>query len=198
MPLPAVTSILRRVLDALLLALIIVVLTTLVVARVVPALTGAPTFVVGGGSMEPSIHLGSMVVDRPVPSSDLAVGDVVSIKVGPGQTVFTHRIIRLVPRDNGLWIATKGDANATADPSLVPATAVVGREEAVIPWLGYVVQLLSNVVGVAFLVSLGVLTLVGAWALEIAEEDRRDAGAALTSPAATVAVDQGQGTGATG
>ncbi len=60
-----------------------------------------------------------------VDPTDLAVGDVVSMKIGPEHAVFTHRIIRIVERDDGLWIETKGDANTTADPAITP---IVGRQ----------------------------------------------------------------------
>ena len=185
----AATAIFRRMLDLALLALILIVLTALVVARLIPAVTGGPTFVVGGGSMEPTIPLGSVVVDTPVKAADLAVGDVVSIKVGAAQAVFTHRITRLVTRDGALWIQTKGDANNTEDPSIVPATTVLGRVSVTIPGLGYVVQLMATMAGVAFLMSLGMLTLLGAWLLEILEEDQRTAWSRRRVPAGAMAVD---------
>jgi signal peptidase I len=151
------------------------VIAALAAARVIPMVVGAPAFVVGGGSMEPSIHLGSIVIDGPVATADLDVGDIVSIKVGPEQTVFTHRITRIITRDGVPWIETRGDANQTVDPSTIPATAVVGRVAVVVPGLGYVVQLLASFAGMAFLVSLGMLTLLGAWLLEILEDDQRAA-----------------------
>jgi signal peptidase len=169
----ALTTTLRRFLDLVLLALILTVLASLVVSRVVPAVTGAPTFVVGGGSMAPTIPLGSVVVDKPVAASDLAVGDVVSVKVGPQNAIFTHRIVRLVQREGALWIETKGDANPTVDPSIIPATAVVGRVDSWIPYLGYPIELLSTMAGVAFLLSVGMVTLIAAWLLESLEEDQR-------------------------
>lgn len=183
----AAIAIFRRILDLALLALIVVVLATLVIVRGIPMIAGAPTFVVGGGSMEPAIALGSVVIDRPVAASALAPGDVVTISVGPERAIFTHRITRIVQRDNGLWIETKGDANATVDPSILPASAVIGRVDTVVPWLGYIVQLLSTIAGVAFLVSLGILALLGAWLLEIAEEDLRDALALRPAPSAPIA-----------
>ena len=39
-----------------------------------------------------------------------------------GAAIFTHRIVRIAERAGAIWIETKGDANATADPSLTPAT----------------------------------------------------------------------------
>lgn len=167
------TGLLRKLLDLALIALILTVLVSLAVARIVPAVTGGPTYVVGGGSMEPTIPIGAVVVDMPVAASDLQVGDIVSVKVGEHQTVFTHRIVRTLQRDGAVWIQTKGDANETADPSIVPATAVAGRVSITIPFLGYPIQLLSSLAGVALLLSIGLVTLLSAWLLETLEDDQR-------------------------
>ena len=59
------TGIIRRVLDALLLALIVVVLGGVVLSKLVP-LTGRQTIVIGGGSMEPAVPLGAAVIIKPV------------------------------------------------------------------------------------------------------------------------------------
>ena len=86
--------------------------------------------------MEPAIHLGSAIVVEPVDPRSLAVGDVVSLRSGPNRAIFSHRIIRVVVRDGAVWIETKGDANAAADPSLTPASQVIGRASATIPMAG--------------------------------------------------------------
>ena len=171
----AIVRFARRGLELALVALIGVVVVALVVARAVPLFTGAPTFVVGGGSMEPAIPLGAVVIDAPVAASQLAAGDVVSLKVGPQQVVFTHRITRMVQRDGAVWIETKGDANRAIDPSLIPASAVLGRVQAVIPLLGYAVQELGTLSGLGLLFMLGVLALAATWALDLVEEELRDA-----------------------
>jgi signal peptidase len=165
----------RLGLDMALVALVATVLAGLLVARLVPVITGAPVLVVGGASMEPAIGLGSIAVDQPVTDGSLAVGDVVSLQVGPQLAIFTHRVTRLVPRDDGLWIETKGDANRTVDPSIVPASSVIGRVAVVIPLLGYVVQLLGTLFGLGLLLLLGVIALAGTFALEIVEEELVDA-----------------------
>jgi signal peptidase I len=147
----------RRVLELGLAGLAVGILATVVLVRGVP-LSGRLVLVVGGGSMEPVLSLGSAIVVEPVPISSLAVGDIVTIKVGPDQAIFTHRISRLVDRPDGLWIETKGDANASADASIIPATSVEGRLLMAIPRLGYVVAALSQPSGlVAALGTAGVL-----------------------------------------
>jgi signal peptidase len=167
----SITRIARRTLDVLLLLLICLVVVTMVIERGIPAVTGGATFVVGGGSMEPTIPLGSAVVAVPVAATDLAVGDVVSLKAGEQHAVFTHRIIRLAERDGAIWLETQGDANTAPDPSLVPATDVIGRMSLSIPLAGYLVMVMSSFQGMLFLVSLGVFVLAGAWVLETLEDD---------------------------
>ncbi len=152
-------TVLRRLLDGLLLALVVVSLGVLVLGRVLP-LTGHPTLVVAGPSMEPSIPIGAAVVLDQVAPADLAVGDVVSLRSGPDRAVFTHRIIRLAERDGGLWLETQGDANATPDPSLTPAVAVIGRVAVGIPFAGYLLTLYSAPSGILFVISFGLVLLL--------------------------------------
>jgi len=95
----------------------------------------------------------------------------VSLRVGPGRAIFTHRIVQTVTRPDGLYLRTKGDGNADNDPSLVPASDVIGRVEYHLPWAGYGITLLSSPVGVAFVVCLGLSLLVAAWLLQALEED---------------------------
>jgi signal peptidase len=133
----------RRLIDLAFLGLALVVVAALILARGVP-LTGRSTFVVSGPSMEPAVNRGSAIVVEPVDAGDIRVGDVVTMRVGPEQAIFTHRVIRIAPRPDGLWLETKGDANATPDPVLVPATAVIGRVRLTIPTIGYVMAALST------------------------------------------------------
>ena len=167
----SIARVARRTLDVLLLLLIGLVVVTMVIARGIPAVTGGTTFVVGGGSMEPTISLGSAVVTTPVAATDLAVGDIVSLRVGDEHAVFTHRIIRLADREGAVWLETKGDANIAPDPSLVPATSVIGRVSLSIPLAGYLVMVLGSLQGMVLLASLGVFVLAGTWMLETLEDD---------------------------
>jgi signal peptidase len=147
-----------------------------VLGRIIP-LTGRSTFVVAGGSMEPVIPLGSAVVVEPVRPADLAVGDIVSLKSGPKQSVFTHRIIRVAQLDGQIAIETRGDANLTSDPSLTPASAVIGRVSLIIPFAGFLVALLSIASGVLFVIAIGALLLLLSWLL-----DEPSDGDAATAP----------------
>jgi signal peptidase len=168
--LAAASAGLRRFLDFLLIGLVVVVLLGVMLGKLVP-LTGRQTMIVGGSSMEPAIGLGAAVVIAPVAAEDLRPGDVVSLRAGSESAIFTHRIVGVVERADGLWISTKGDANADPDPTLVPASAVIGRSELSIPFAGYLLALLSIPAGVLFLVGLAATLLASAWLLESLELD---------------------------
>jgi signal peptidase I len=158
----------RRIVDVVLIAMIIAVLAAVAIGKLVP-LTGRQSIIIGGASMEPAIRLGSAAVVTPVDPSVLAVGDVVSMQVDAAKTTFTHRIITIVDRPDGRWIRTQGDANVSPDPTLVPAKAVIGRVDAAIPYLGYLMALLSLPVGVLFVLGLAGTLLAIAWLLESLE-----------------------------
>jgi signal peptidase I len=163
----------RRILDVLLVGIIVIVLVGVALGRLVP-LTGRQTLIIGGGSMEPAIPLGAAVVDEPVAAADLRVGDVVSLRSGPDlKNIFTHRITRLVERPDGLWIETKGDANRTIDPSITPASNVIGRVVATVPVGGYLIKLLSMPAGVIFVLGLAGVIFAMTWLLESLELGRR-------------------------
>lgn len=162
------TAGLRRFLDLLLIVLILVVLGGVILGKLVP-LTGHQTLIVGGPSMEPSLGLGSAIIIEPVPADALAVGDVISLKAGTNAAVFTHRIIEIVDRDDGRWVRTKGDANDSPDPTLVPASAIIGRVTLSIPYAGYLLALLSLPTGILFLLGLAATLLASAWLLESLE-----------------------------
>jgi signal peptidase I len=170
----------RRALDGLLLALFALILVALFLGRFVPVLGGS-TFVVAGPSMGEAVPIGSAVVATPVDPRELAVGDIVSMQVGPQKAIFTHRIVRVVNRSGEVWIETAGDANPDPDPAIVPASAVIGRVGIVLPYAGYLLALLSTVAGLAFVCGLGALIVTAAWLLETVEIDADMAPATLGS-----------------
>ncbi len=176
MPLVAVvTRAARMTLDVLLIVLIVCVLGIVVLARIMPAITGGTTFVVGGPSMEPSIPLGSAVHVVPVEASELRAGDVISLQAGMRNAVFTHRIVRVVNLPEGMYVETRGDANTGPDPSLVPMEDILGRVTVSIPLAGFGIALLSSYQGVMFLIAFGLVLLAGAWLLETVEDEQHEA-----------------------
>ena len=109
-------------------------------------LAGYQLFIVGGGSMEPAIPIGSLVVVSQIDAGRVAVGDVITVRADNG-VVVTHRVVRVVDQAGGRFYEIKGDANRSPDGSLVPARALIGRVDRFVPFAGYGQEYLSTVPG---------------------------------------------------
>ena len=142
----------RRVVRLIGIALFAVLVGLSLLTHIAP-LTGHQLFVVGGGSMEPGIPIGSLVVVSQIDASTVAVGDVITIRADNG-VVVTHRVVRVVDLADGRFFATKGDANQSPDGSLVPARAIIGKAGQYVPLAGYAQAYLSTFAG--FVAVLGV------------------------------------------
>ena len=98
---------------------------------------GLATFVVTGGSMEPTIHKGSLVIDEPVTADKLRLGDIITFDHYDQTT--THRIVGVEGTANATMFSTKGDANQITDPEPLTFPGRVGLVKLAIPGVGYAV-----------------------------------------------------------
>ena len=98
---------------------------------------GFATFVVTGGSMEPTIHKGSLVIDQPTTADKLKLGDVITYDRADQTT--THRIVGVEGSANGTLFSTKGDANTVGDPEPMTFPGRVGLVKLAVPGVGFVV-----------------------------------------------------------
>lgn len=101
-------------------------------ASLVPVVFGWRSYVVLSGSMAPSLRVGDVVVAAPAtvpPPGRIAV---FTDPQRPGRTI-VHRVDRSLPDGS---LITKGDANAAADSTPVPASAVRGEARLRLPLVG--------------------------------------------------------------
>jgi signal peptidase len=141
-----------------------------IAATFLPSLAGYERYVLEGGSMEPTIHRGSLVFDEVVPVAQLRRGDVITYVPAGGVRPVTHRIIELSAQPNGRRVVhTKGDANPTADlrPYELGGTHQA-RVSFSVPYLGWMFMALDNPRARMYLLALPALAialsmLAGAW-----------------------------------
>jgi signal peptidase I len=93
------------------------------------------------GSMEPKISVGGLVVIKPVDAMTLRIGDVISYQRPDLKTPICHRIVEVQEKADGRYFVTKGDANEEIDESLVPVSAVNGKEVYYLPHVGKLTNL---------------------------------------------------------
>jgi signal peptidase len=111
----------------------------LAVALIAPSFLGYGSLTVLSGSMEPTLHVGDVVVERRVPPLALRVGDVVTFRdpANPGR-LYTHRVVSMSASEGSVAFVTRGDANTGVERWSIPEGGSVGRVEYRIPLLGYV------------------------------------------------------------
>lgn len=137
------------------------VLVAAILVFAIPA-TGWRALSVQTGSMVPAIRPGALVFVHSVPSTTLAVGDVITYtsKDKPGETI-THRVTKINRQNGGIYnITVKGDANQSADAPIVPQQ-IVGKVVKSVPLLGSATDVLHKPIGVFFAIILPALFIIG-------------------------------------
>ena len=123
-----------------------------------PTIAGHQIYDVLGGSMEPTIHKGSIVLVKHIDPANLAVKNVITFK-GSNNEIVSHRIVA-VNRGKELTFTTRGDANNGNDINLVPAENVIGEAGVSIPYVGYIINFTQTKAGLLVLIIIpGVLII---------------------------------------
>lgn len=144
-------------------------LATLVLVVVILICAGlfiAPRFgwhldIVRGGSMEPTIKVGSLIVIRPVQPQDVEIDDVITYRGSTDSaTVTTHRVIGVKGSDKSLTFLTKGDANEDPDAYTVAPENVLGRVLLNVPYVGYAMAYIRTPLGMGLLIGIPVLIII--------------------------------------
>ncbi|HVT75945.1 MAG TPA: signal peptidase I [Acidimicrobiales bacterium] len=121
-----------------------------IAALVVPNFLGYDRYVIVSGSMTGTFNQGSVIFDKPKPTAELKVGDIITY-TPPAPTgvnhLVSHRIQSIKLADDGVTrvYRTKGDANPGADPWTFALNAPTQNvEHFSVPYVGYALMALSN------------------------------------------------------
>ncbi|MFC3964959.1 signal peptidase I [Nocardia jiangsuensis] len=165
--------------------LLFVLVGLLVVTILVPLVVGGQSFTILTGSMEPRYSPGTLVVVRPLPAEDLAVGTPITYQVRSGDPhVVTHRIVSLRRSPDGRYgFVTRGDANQVDDEGIVRTEQIRGAVWYSIPYLGYLNNWFSgpkrtNTITVLIVLLAG----YAIYAIATDTRDRRRAGRERSTP----------------
>ena len=150
-------------------SLLLAALILSVVLTRVPVM-GYRTVILGGGSMEPAMDTGSLLISRQAPPASLVTDDVITFRRPGAEPTITHRIVSVREESGQRWFTTKGDANATPDPEEVSFSEGTAYENIfAVPYAGYLLSVMSSRMGIALLVG---LPLLGLAALHILGSDK--------------------------
>jgi signal peptidase len=151
----------------------IAVIAILLLISVFPITGNFKVLAVLSGSMEPSVHTGSIVVVKP--SEFYKIGDVITFgKISKRNTPTTHRINEVKnSTSTGLTYITKGDANNAPDLKEVRPTEIVGKEILTIPYVGYAINTAKKPWGFALIIIVPALLVIFDEAKKIKDEVKK-------------------------
>jgi signal peptidase len=166
---PTKKTLLRTIGTGLSMGLFAIVLAVMVVAVIIPKVTGATPLTVLTSSMEPALPPGTLLIVRPVDTSTVLIGDVITYQIESGQpAVVTHRVTAVTSNSDGeLTFTMQGDNNDSADPPVI-ADQIQGRLWYSLPMIGYLstfingpsrVWILPVVAGAMILYAVGAIVL---------------------------------------
>ena len=108
------------------------------------------TLVVLSGSMGRTDPVGSLVVGRPKPAEEVAVGDVILLRQTlPGKPLapVLHRVIERTDTDGQITVRTKGDANDSPDPETHVLRGAIITPVVHVARLGYLLSFVRTPLG---------------------------------------------------
>lgn len=124
-----------RICSALSIIMVLIVL-AIGAVMIVPKVMGNDIYAVMSGSMEPTYHVGSVViVDKHADPEEIQVGDSITFWKGDS-AIATHRVIEI--NSETQEFKTKGDANEAEDLAPVPFSSMIGKAGASVPMIGYI------------------------------------------------------------
>ncbi len=149
-----------KIISKTLSSILVFIVVALAVLLVGVRLVGYTPYTVLSGSMEPEYHVGSIIYVKVIDPEQLQVRDPVTYRM-PSGTVVTHRIIEVYNAGTSqLSFLTQGDANKEDDGTPIPATAVIGKPQFTIPYLGYVSDFVQKPKGLLLVVGCGAVLLI--------------------------------------
>ena len=124
---------------------------------------GYNLYLVRSGSMEPTIHVGDLIITGPVGSS-ITKGEIVTFQTN--NNIVTHRIYS----ENAGTYRTKGDANDASDPWTITSSDVKGKYLFKIPYVGRVTSFIRTKIGWFVMIIIPALILVMLLVKDIVKE----------------------------
>lgn len=135
--------------------IILIAMIMLAILLAGPYLAGIKTYAVVSGSMEPTLHVGSLAYVRPTDATKIEKGDIITFFMKGSSMVATHRVVSIDMQNREF--TTKGDANNTQDAP-VSFDRLVGKTLFSIPYLGYMTMFIKTKQGMIMAVL--ILTII--------------------------------------
>jgi signal peptidase len=132
-----------------------------------PPVFGYSSLTVVSGSMEPTLGVGSVVIDEVISPLEAHPGDIVTFQDPLRPRRLTHRLQRMRVEGDTAYMTTLGDANDAPEHWTVQTDGRIGRVVATVPTLGYARAALgtryARLAVLAAVMALGAFLLADLW-----------------------------------
>lgn len=136
----------------------IIFVALLLIISVFPITGNYKIFTVQSGSMEPTIHTGSLIFVKP--EADYNVGDIITKRTEDPKITITHRIFSKEEVQGKIAFDTKGDANDAPDGEKFTKEGIVGKMILDIPYIGYPVGYAKTTQGLILLIVIPAVIII--------------------------------------
>ncbi len=130
----------------------------------VPNVGGYFPLIVLSKSMQDEIMQGDMIICQTIDAEDVKPGDIISFfdpQDKKGNSIVTHRVLRVETVDGKLQYWTGGDNNPDPDTEPIPATNLVGIYKSRVPGAGNIAMFMQSTEGLIVCVALPIVLLIG-------------------------------------
>lgn len=124
-----------------------------------PSILGHRIYIVDSGSMVPTLPIDSMIIVKETLPGEIEKNDIVTYYSGNTDSRVTHRVVEV--KEGGQGFVTRGDANNTEDSSILQGDRIIGKLVYSIPYIGKIFRELSGKIGIALVVILGAMWIIG-------------------------------------
>lgn len=132
---------------------IFIVIGCLIIFSILPFKNNYKLYTVMSGSMEPTIHVGSLIISKPQKS--YKINDIITYLPASAKNkadTRTHRIVKIEEKNGRNFAQTKGDANNITDNELIPSERIIGKYRFGIPILGYIIGYAKTIPGLVIVI----------------------------------------------
>lgn len=142
-----------------LIVVFIAIVAFVLIISILPLSNNFKILAVLSGSMEPTIHTGSVVLVKP--ASNYHIGDIITFgEISKTQTPTTHRISEIRLQAGQPRFITKGDANNAPDLKEVSMSEVKGKVLFSIPYAGFVVNFAKQPIGFLLIIIIPAIVII--------------------------------------
>ena len=136
-------------------------LSAIIVLPYLPTKTLLSSYAIVSGSMEPTVHLGSIAFIRKVPEKELHTGDVIAFTDPKASDKnILHRIYKILNNNGNLRYITQGDNNPLPDNWDFAYILIKGKYLFSLPYLGNITIQLRNPLGFGIIIGIPALILM--------------------------------------